>query len=91
MSALSNCHLLGESAKCQRRQYRYDLGRGIVFGDDFVHATETGHAPHPMVFLCFTFGNQKMTQDQWLNTRDYIAYQCPLFQDPSGHLVKSAA
>ena len=37
------------------RQYRYEFGRAIVFGDDFIHATEAGDAPRPLAFLCFTF------------------------------------
>ncbi|KAJ1494430.1 hypothetical protein T484DRAFT_1877560, partial [Baffinella frigidus] len=35
----------GTDRPCDVRQYRYEFGRGICFGDGFVHATETGDSP----------------------------------------------
>lgn len=53
MSSLPDCQLLCKLSEQVLKQYRYQLGRGIVFGDQFVHATETGAAPRTLAFLCF--------------------------------------
>ena len=59
MSALPDCQLLCKAPDGAVQQYRYALGRAIVFGDSFVHATETGVAPRALAFLCFTFGDRR--------------------------------
>lgn len=89
MSDLSTCHLLGQTAAGVTKQYRYAFGKAIVFGDDFLHATETGEAPHAMAFLCFTLGRRKMGAEAWQNAEGYIAGQCPLYLNPAGCFVKS--
>ena len=92
VAALPDCHLLcelppaEECAAPEVRQHRYALGEAIVFGDDFVHATQTGEAPRDLVFLCFTFGHAKMTDAQWRSAEYYISEQCPIYQNPSGVL-----
>ena len=92
IAALPDCHLLcelppaEECAAPEVRQHRYALGEAIVFGDDFVHATQTGEAPRDLVFLCFTFGHAKMTAAQWRSAEYYISEQCPIYQNPSGVL-----
>ena len=92
VAALPDCHLLcelppaEECAAPEVRQHRYALGEAIVFGDDFVHATQTGEAPRDLVFLCFTFGNAKMTLAQWRSAEYYISEQCPIYQNPAGVL-----
>lgn len=72
-------------------QYRYELGRGICFGDGFIHATETGDSPRPLAFLCFTFGAGSLTDDEWAGAEGYISQQGPIYQHPSGKLVQSRA
>ena len=66
-------------------------GEAICFGDGFVHATETGSSPHPLAFLCFTFGHRSCTEEQWNNAVAYIAEQGPIYQNPWGRLVGAAA
>ena len=88
MSALPDCHLLCEREE-SLHQYRYELGRAVVFGDRFVHATQTGKAPQPLAFLCFTFGDRRMTPGQWENAEFYIKNQAPFYFDPNGKLVES--
>jgi len=90
MSELSECHLLGQTEGGATKQYRYELGQAIVFGDNFVHATQTGDAPQDLAFLCFTFGRKRMTDHQWENCQEYISTQCPIYQSPSGCMVRSA-
>lgn len=53
MSGLPDCQLLCRLSEEVLKQYRYQLGRAIVFGDQFLHATETGAAPRTLAFLCF--------------------------------------
>ena len=89
MSALPDCQLLCKDSDGAVQQYRYALGRAIVFGDSFVHATETGVAPHALAFLCFTFGDRRMTPEQWANAEAYIEAQSPIYQTPAGKLVES--
>ena len=48
MSALPDCQLLCKAPDGAVQQYRYALGRAVVFGDSFVHATETGVAPRAL-------------------------------------------
>lgn len=73
------------------KQYRYSVGEAIAFGDGFIHATETGSAPRPLAFLCFTFGWRQCTEAEWANAVGYIAEQGPVYQDPWGRLVNQAA
>ena len=72
-------------------QYRYELGRGICFGDGFIHATQTGDSPRALAFLCFTFGAGSLTDEEWANAEGYISQQGPIYQDPWGNLVRSTA
>ena len=65
----------GEQPACEVCQYRYELGRAIVFGDDFIHATQTGDAPQPLAFLCFTFGDRSMSPAEWSGAEHYISQQ----------------
>ena len=89
MGALPDCQLLCKASDGALMQYRYALGRAIVFGDGFVHATETGVAPRTLAFLCFTFGDRRMTPAQWANAETYIEAQSPIYQTPAGKLVQS--
>jgi hypothetical protein len=72
-------------------QYRYRLGEAVVFGDGFVHATQTGSSPRPLAFLCFTFGDRRLTSEQWAAAEGYIKEQGPVYQDPSGRLIDQRA
>jgi hypothetical protein len=69
------------------KQYRYKVGECVVFGDEFEHATETGSSPSPLHFLCFTFGDRRMTPEQWASASAYIKEQGPIYGTPSGLLV----
>eukprot|EP00961_Rhodomonas_salina_P069510 933354-Rhodomonas_salina.1 len=63
-----------EERASELRQYRYREGRGICFGDGFMHATQTGHAPRPLAFLCFTFGVGALTDAEWKGAESYISH-----------------
>jgi hypothetical protein len=55
-----------------------------------VHATETGDAPRPLAFLCFTFGDRSLTDAQWRSAEAYISQQGGVYQDPQGKLCGQA-
>jgi hypothetical protein len=78
-----------ECEHLETKQYRYKLGEAIVFGDGFEHATQTGRAPVPLAFLCFTFGDRNCTEEEWSAAQEYISQQGPIYQDPCGRLVSS--
>jgi hypothetical protein len=59
--------LLYKTTQGEVKQYRYRAGEAICFSSHFVHSTEPGRArsgdgpnPRPHVFLCFTFGSDKV-------------------------------
>jgi hypothetical protein len=64
--------------------------KAIVFGDNFIHATEPGEAPHTLAFLCFTFGSKNMPQAAWENAKGYIEKQCPIYALPTGEIASSS-
>lgn len=41
-------------------EYDYSLGKALIFGDRFLHATKPGRSEEPVVLLSFTFGTDKM-------------------------------
>mmetsp|Transcript_26852 Transcript_26852/g.52165 ORF Transcript_26852/g.52165 Transcript_26852/m.52165 type:complete len:218 (-) Transcript_26852:373-1026(-) len=92
MSGMKDGHLLCETGNESKgiARYRYQLGRAIVFGDGFVHATETGTAPREIAFLCFTFGDHKMKLGEWRKAEYYISRQCPFYKDLAGNVLRSA-
>ena len=63
--ATDNFQLLYEDASGELRQYRYRTGEALVLASRFMHSTEPGAAApeangRPHVFLCFTFGSDKV-------------------------------
>jgi hypothetical protein len=89
-SEVTSARIGDDRAVDRAKQYRYTLGEAIAFGDGFVHATETGSAPHQLAFLCFTFGLRQCTEAQWSNAKAYIAEQGPIHQDPWRNLVNNS-
>ena len=88
MSRLSDCQLLCQDHRGRIRQYRYQLGQAIVFGGEFVHSTETGVAPQPLAFLCFTFGDRRMLAHQWLMAEKTCRAQSFTYQNLTGRVVE---
>lgn len=72
--------------RSQRRVYSYAMGRGVVFGDRFLHSTEAGETELPSVFLCFNFGTDKM--DRWPQLSKTTARQGRLHRRPDGVFVQ---
>ncbi|MFQ6537785.1 MULTISPECIES: hypothetical protein [Aphanothece] len=66
-------------------RYPYKLGKGIIFGDKFVHSTEPGICAPPVELLSFTFGTDKM--QYWDRISRTGAYQGNLVRRPDGSFL----
>ena len=68
--------------------YPYCKGRAIVFGSNFLHSTEPGHAAspdEPSVYLCFEFGSDE--DHHWPNIKSTIGQQTRLLARFDGQFV----
>lgn len=65
----------------QVREYNYQVGKGILFGDKFIHSTKPGRSEHPVMILCFTFGTDKMRY--WNSICLTAGYQGGMIQMPN--------
>lgn len=83
-----NCGELGLIFKNLREQqghYTYGLGKGLVFGDYFLHSTAPGRASGSTVFLSFTFGTDRM--DNWPKIAKTAAAQGMFYRQPDGQFI----
>ena len=67
------------------RKYKYEVGKGIVFGSDFMHSTDKGISTSPSVLLSMTFGTDKM--NLWEPISKTALYQGNLVRLPNGNFV----
>jgi hypothetical protein len=65
--------------------YRYRLGKGLVFGDHFHHSTGPGKSAEPSVLLCFNFGTDRM--ENWDKLSQTTAYQGVFHRRPDGEFI----
>jgi hypothetical protein len=77
--------LLYKKADGSEGRYSYRIGKGVIFGDQFVHSTEPGTCDPPVVLLSFTFGTDKM--DYWDRIARTGAYQGNLVRRPDGSFL----
>ena len=87
-----NCGELGLTYMTMRNQpenYRYQPGKGLVFGDFFRHSTAAGESKARTVFLSFTFGTDKM--ENWPKIAATAAKQGMFYRQPDGKFVTRAA
>lgn len=68
------------------REYRYPPGKGVVFGDRFLHSTGPGQTKLPTVLLCFNFGTDRM--EDWGPLERTCASQSRLYRRPDGVFVE---
>lgn len=71
----------------QVREYNYKAGKGILFGDKFIHSTKPGHSENPVMLLCFTFGTDKMKY--WSSICLTAGYQGGMIQMPNKQWMRS--
>lgn len=83
-----NCGELGliyNNLRGQQGHYDYKLGKGLVFGDYFLHSTAPGRASGSTVFLSFTFGTDRM--DNWPRIARTAASQGMFYRQPDGQFI----
>lgn len=62
--------------------YPYQMGKALIFGDNFVHSTQPGHSLLPVALLSFTFGTDRM--EYWERISKTAANQGNLVRLPDG-------
>jgi len=72
----------------EMRQYAYRVGRGLVFGPQFIHSTAVGRLDERAVFLCFNFGTDRM--DHWAEISATTAKQGEFYCQPDGTFLTRA-
>ncbi|MEB3333256.1 MAG: hypothetical protein VKI83_12280, partial [Synechococcaceae cyanobacterium] len=81
----ANCQgfgLLYQRSDGSVAEYDYKLGKALVFGDSFLHATKPGKSEEPVVLLSFTFGTDKM--EHWPAIARTAGSQGNLLRLPNG-------
>jgi len=89
MPLTANCSEMGlvyKNARGEVADYQYQMGRGLIFGDHFVHATAAGQTDQRCVLLCFTFGTDKM--EYWSRIAETAAAQGRVHCQPDGLLMR---
>lgn len=66
-------------------EYSYQLGKALIFGDDFIHSTQPGQSSQPVALLSFTFGTDKMIH--WQKIAQTAAGQGNLLRRPDGSFL----
>ena len=64
MAGHKDGHLLYKDVDNKDRVYQYQLGKAIIFGMGFEHATQPCTDSHVKAFLCFSFGTDKFRKYQ---------------------------
>lgn len=67
------------------RKYKYEIGKGIVFGSDFIHSTDIGSSNSPSVLLSMTFGTDMM--NLWEPISKTALSQGNLVRLPNGNFI----
>lgn len=84
-----NCTQMGltyRNARGEVASYAYQLGKGLIFGDYFEHATAPGQTEERSVLLCFTFGTDRM--EDWPRIAETAAAQGRVHCRPDGVLMR---
>lgn len=89
MPLTNNCSQMGLTYLNVRGgmvDYAYKMGKGLVFGDHFQHATSPGQTDERCVLLCFTFGTDRM--GNWPRIAETAAAQGRVHCRPDGILMR---
>tara|TARA_B100000945_G_C20342732_1_gene578222 strand:+ start:280 stop:1005 length:726 start_codon:yes stop_codon:yes gene_type:complete len=75
-------HLLYKDISGEECKYKYEIGKGIIFGSDFIHSTESGQSSSASILLCFQFGTDLSEYNQ--DVVDAMGTQTPFMMLPDG-------
>ena len=79
-------HLLYKDLSGKECKYKYEIGKGILFGSDFDHSTEAGKSASSSILLCFQFGTDLAEYNQCIY--EAMGTQTPFMVLPDGRCVK---
>ena len=79
-------HLLYMDIYGKECKYKYEIGKGIIFGSDFCHSTEAGTSSSSTILLCFQFGTDLASYNRGI--LDSMGTQTPFIILPDGRCVK---
>lgn len=88
----ANCADMGLSyltMRGEQREYTYQLGKALLFGDHFYHSTAVGHTDEPTVFLAMNFGTDRM--DNWDQLVATTGNQGDFYRRPDGAFIRRSA
>ncbi len=78
-------HLLFKDIAGEECKYKYEIGKGILFGSDFSHSTESGKSSSSSILLCFQFGTDLPTYNRGI--QDAMGTQTPFMILPDGRSI----
>ena len=78
-------HLLYKDLSRKECKYKYEIGKGILFGSDFVHSTEAGTSSSSSILLCFQFGTDLAAHNQGIY--EAMGTQTPFMILPDGRCI----
>ncbi|KZR67591.1 hypothetical protein [Prochlorococcus sp. MIT 1303] len=68
-----------------QRTYKYEMGKAINFGSNFIHSTEIGHSDAPSVLLSMTYGTDMM--ELWEPNYQIVDPNSLFYRLPNGAFV----
>ena len=89
MPLTPNCSDMGliyKNARGGLSDYRYQMGKAVIFGDHFCHSTAPGQTSERCVLLSFTFGTDRM--DNWPKIAETATAQGQMHCRPDGVFVR---
>tara|TARA_Y100001968_G_scaffold222292_1_gene205071 strand:- start:895 stop:2589 length:1695 start_codon:yes stop_codon:yes gene_type:complete len=78
-------HLLYKDISGKECKYKYEIGKGILFGSDFNHSTQPGESSSPSILLCFQFGTDLAEYNQGVHNA--MGAQTPFMLLPDGRCM----
>jgi len=82
---LGKGHLLFKDVFDKENKYRYQKGKAIIFGSDFLHSTEPFDSQNKFIFLCFTYGSRDLSK--WQSIKKTASRQGIAYRHPSGEII----
>ena len=78
-------HLLYNDISGEECKYKYEIGKGIIFGSHFKHSTEAGKSSSASILLCFQFGTDLPEYNQGIYAA--MGTQTPFMILPDGRCI----